>query len=167
MHSRREGFQSQYLASIGRWLRRNYASNNAVFFEGSILATVKSNQALGVSQAKAVHWRKREAAEWAARHGAVDTFALDLEEILHGRPAFRQVPQAKLLARLGDPAWKVVGFTWYSDGARRGRVLFNVQILPASLMRAHTKKDVEHYVFEMPPNFNFHESLKESRSKKS
>ncbi len=131
------------------------------------MATVKSNQASGVSQAKAVHWREREAAEWAARHGAVDTFALDLEEIRHGRPTFREVPQARLLARLGDPAWKVVGFTWYSDGSRSGRTLFNVRILPASSMGAHTKKDVEHYVFEMPPKFNFHESLKKSRSKKS
>lgn len=113
---------------------------------------------------KTVHWREREAAEWAARHGSLDTFKIDTHEIRDRRAIFRKASQADLLGRLADPAWTVVRFSWFAKEFKSGVRICAVEVMPATLMRSHESKDIERHVFEMPDASNVDKALKKKRS---
>jgi hypothetical protein len=115
---------------------------------------------------KAVHWRAREGAEWAARHGAVETFAVGAGEIEDGPTLRDPATRAQMLERLADSAWKVVGVSWRSSELNSDARIYMVQMLPVALMQSHEEKDIARYAFELRGCRQMSLALKEARSSK-
>jgi hypothetical protein len=115
---------------------------------------------------KAVHWRAREAAEWAARHGAVETFALGAGEMEDGPTPRDPTTRAQMLERLADSAWKVVGVSWHSSELNSDARIYMVQMLPVALMQSHVAEDIARYAFELRGCRDMSLALKLVRSSK-
>jgi hypothetical protein len=113
---------------------------------------------------KAVHWREREAAEWVARHGAPDTFKIETGEIQDRRMLFRKTTGGDVLAKLGDPAWKIIHLSWHSKELRSPVRSYTIEFLPAALMGSHGKNDIKRYHFDVPDAANVDKALKKKRS---
>jgi hypothetical protein len=127
------------------------------------VATVKIRK-MHMQTSKAVHWREREAAEWAVRHGALDTFKIHTGEFQARRQILRPVSQAELLEMLADPKWAIIHTSWFAKEFRGSVRIHTLAFLPAALMRSHGVTDVKRYLFEVPDAADVDKALKQKRS---
>jgi hypothetical protein len=111
--------------------------------------------------------RARQAAKWATRHGAVQTFALCVCE-MEDRPTQRDLEtEAQMKERLADSAWRVVGVSWRSNESNIDARIYMLQMLPAALMQSHEEDDIALYAIELRGFREMRLALKEARSSKN
>lgn len=127
------------------------------------VATVKTRK-MHMRTSKAVHWREREAAEWAVRHGALNTFEIETGEFQGRRKISRPVSQAELLAMLADPTWAIIHKSWFAKEFRGSVRTHTLAFLPVVLMGSHEETDVKRYLFEVPNAADVDKALKQKRS---